>query len=178
MRCQENWQQAQKRAKRIADHIVGFGCAKGETVLRVLDPHAEDAAGQRREGDPPPAVPPSRQGVGQRQPQREEDIHQHLAVKLRLLPRGRESSKGGEDGSVGPGRAGEEGGVEDDESCSTGKCYANYHSPLFEFWTDIRPNNSHRYHYQSDSMQRKSVDFPQHNRFQKLLMIYSAYIIR
>ena len=30
---QENWQQAQKRAKRIADHIVGFGCAKGETVL-------------------------------------------------------------------------------------------------------------------------------------------------
>ena len=64
-------------------------------------------------------MPPSRQGVGQRQPQREEeeDVHQHLPVKLRLLPRGRKRGEGGEDGGVGPGCAGEEGGVEDDEGC-------------------------------------------------------------
>lgn len=107
---------ADKRTQRIADHVVRLRHAEGETVLRVLDPRAEDTAGQRREGDAEPAVPCARQGVGQRQPQRKEekDVHQHLPVKLRLLPRGREGGEGGEDGGVGPGRAGEEGGVEDD----------------------------------------------------------------
>lgn len=99
-----------------ADHVIRLRHAEGKAVLRVLDPRAEDAAGQRREGNAEPAVPLSRQGVGHRQPQREEekDVHQHLPVKLRLLPRGRKRGEGGEDGGVGPGRAGEEGGVEDD----------------------------------------------------------------
>lgn len=145
---------ANERPQRVADHVIRLRHAEGKAVLRVLDPRAEDAAGQRREGDAEPAVPPSRQGVGQRQPQweEEEDVHQHLPVKLRLLPRGREGGEGGEDGGIGPGRAGEEGCVEDDEGCGAGECCANFHSPLFEFWTDIRPNNGHHYHYQSDSM--------------------------
>lgn len=145
---------ANERPQRVADHVIRLRHAEGKAVLRVLDPRAEDAAGQRREGDAEPAVPLSRQGVGHRQPQREEekDVHQHLPVKLRLLPRGRKRGEGGEDGGVGPGRAGEEGGVEDDEGCGAGECCANFHSPLFEFWTDIRPNNGHHYHYQSDSM--------------------------
>lgn len=95
---------ADERAQRVADHVVRLRHAEGEAVLRVLDPRAEDAAGQRREGEPPPAVPCARQGVGQRQPQREEeeDVHQHLPVKLRLLPRGRKRSEGGEDKSAVP----------------------------------------------------------------------------
>ena len=107
---------ADERPQRVADHVIRLRHAQGKAVLRVLDPRAEDAAGQRREGKPPPAVPPSRQGVGQCQPQweEEEDVHQHLSVKLRLLPRGREGGEGGEDGGVDPRRAGEEGGVEDD----------------------------------------------------------------
>lgn len=107
---------AGERPQCVADHVVRLRHAEGETVLRVLDPRAEDVAGQRREGDAEPAVPCARQGVGQCQPQweEEEDVHQHLPVKLRLLPRGREGGEGGEDGGVDPGRAGEEGGVEDD----------------------------------------------------------------
>ena len=108
---------ADERPQCVADHVVRLRHAESKAVLRVLDPRTEDAAGQRREGgDAEPMVPPSRQGVGQRQPQREEeeDVHQHLPVKLRLLPRGREGGEGGEDGGVSPGRAGEEGGVEDD----------------------------------------------------------------
>ena len=145
---------ADERPQRVADHVIRLRHAEGKAVLRVLDPRAEDAAGQRCEGNAEPAVPLSRQGVGHRQPQREEekDVHQHLPVKLRLLPRGRKRGEGGEDGGIGPGRAGEEGGVEDDEGCGAGECCANFHSPLFEFWTDIRPNNGHHYHYQSDSM--------------------------
>ena len=126
---------ADERAQSVADHVVRLRHAESEAVLRVLDPRAEDAAGQRREGDAEPAVPCVRQGVGQCQPQREEeeDVHQHLPVKLRLLPRGSEGGEGGEDGGVGSGCAGEEGGVEDDEGCGTSECYANFHSPLFEF---------------------------------------------
>ena len=107
---------ADERAQCVADHVVRLRHAEGEAVLRVFDPRAEDAAGQRREGDAEPAVPCARQGVGQCQPQREEeeDVHQHLAVKLRLLPRSREGGEGGEDSGVGPGGAGEKGGVEDD----------------------------------------------------------------
>lgn len=107
---------ADERPQRVADHVIRLRHAEGKAVLRVLDPRAEDAASQRRGGNAEPAVPLSRQGVGHRQPQREEekDVHQHLPVKLRLLPRGRERGEGGEDGGVDPGRAGEEGGVEDD----------------------------------------------------------------
>lgn len=110
---------ADERAQRVADHVVRLRHAEGEAVLRVLDPRAEDAADERCEGNAEPAMPCAWQGVGQRQPQREEekDVHQHLPVKLRLLPRSREGSEGGEDGGVSPGRAGEEGGVEDDEGC-------------------------------------------------------------
>lgn len=105
---------ADERPQRVADHVVRLRHAEGEAVLRVLDPRAEDAAGQRREGNAEPAVPPSRQGVGQRQPQREEeeDVHQHLPVKLRLLPRGRESGEGGEDKSCVPLRTAEHGRIE------------------------------------------------------------------
>ena len=63
---------ADERAQRVADHVVRLRHAEGEAVLRILDPRAEGAAKQRREGDSPPAVPSSRQGVGQRQPHREE----------------------------------------------------------------------------------------------------------
>ena len=110
---------ADERPQRVADHVVRLRHAESEAVLRVLDPRAEGAASQRREGDTEPTVPCARQGVGQRQPQREEqeDVHQHLPVKLRLLPRSRKRGEGGEDGGIGPGRAGEEGGVEDDEGC-------------------------------------------------------------
>lgn len=55
---------ADERPQRVADHVIRLRHAEGEAVLRVLDPRAEDAAGQRREGDAVPAVPPSRQGVG------------------------------------------------------------------------------------------------------------------
>ena len=95
---------ADERAQRVADHVVRLRHAEGEAVLRVLDPRAEGAAGQRREGDAEPAVPCARQGVGQRQPQREEeeDVHQHLPVNLRLLPRSREGGEGGKDKSGVP----------------------------------------------------------------------------
>lgn len=95
---------ADERPQRVADHVVRLRHAEGEAVLRVLDPRAEDAAGQRREADAEPSVPLSRQSVGQRQPQREEeeDVHQHLPVKLRLLPRGGEGGEGGEDKSAVP----------------------------------------------------------------------------
>lgn len=105
---------ADERAQRVADHVVRLRHAEGEAVLRVLDPRAEDAAGQRREDDAEPAMPGARQGVGQRQPQREEeeDVHQHLPVKLRLLPRSRESGEGGEDKSCVPLRTAEHGRIE------------------------------------------------------------------
>ena len=95
---------ADERAQRVADHVVRLRHAEGEAVLRVLDPRAEGAAGQRREGDAEPAVPCARQGVGQRQPQREEeeDVHQHLPVNLRLLPCSRKRGEGGEDKSGVP----------------------------------------------------------------------------
>lgn len=90
---------AEKRAQRVADHVVHLRHAESVAVLGILDSRAERAADERCEDDSKPAVPFSRQGVGKRQPQREEekDVHQHLAVNLRLYPRGGQGGKGGED---------------------------------------------------------------------------------
>ena len=46
-----------KRAKRVADHIIYLCHAEGITVLRVLDSRAENAADECREDDSPPVVP-------------------------------------------------------------------------------------------------------------------------
>ena len=90
---------AEKRAQGVADHVVHLRHAESVAVLGILDSRAERAADERCEDDSKPAVPLSRQGVGKRQPQREEeeDVHQHLAVNLRLHPRGGQGGKGGED---------------------------------------------------------------------------------
>ena len=88
-----------ERAQCVADHVVRLRHAEGITVLRVLDSCAERAADERCEGNSAPAMPLSRQRIGQRQPQREEekDVHQHLAVNLRLYPCGGQGGEGGED---------------------------------------------------------------------------------
>lgn len=90
---------ADERAQRVADHVVHLRHAEGVAVLGILDSRAERAADERCEDDSTPAVPLSRQGVGKRQPQREEeeDVHQHLAVEFGLLPRGGQGCEGGED---------------------------------------------------------------------------------
>lgn len=90
---------ADERAQRVADHVVHLRHAESVAVLGILDSRAERAADERREDDSAPTVPLSWQGVGKRQPQREEeeDVHQHFAVEFRLLPRGGQGGKGGED---------------------------------------------------------------------------------
>ena len=90
---------AEKRAQGVADHIIHLRHAEGITVLGILDSRAEHTADEHCEDDSAPTVPLSRQGVGKRQPQREEeeDVHQHLAVDLRLHSRGGQGGKGGED---------------------------------------------------------------------------------
>lgn len=90
---------AEKRAQGVADHIVRLRKSQRVAVLGVLDSRAERTADERCEDDSAPTVPLSRQSVGKRQPQREEeeDVHQHLAVNLRLLPRGGQRCEGGED---------------------------------------------------------------------------------
>lgn len=89
---------AEERAQRVADHIVRLRKSQRVAVLGVLDSRAERAADERCEDDSAPTVPLSRQGVGKRQPQREEEegVHQHLAVEFGLLPRGGQGGKGGE----------------------------------------------------------------------------------
>lgn len=89
---------AEKRAQGVADHIVRLRKSQRVAVLGVLDSRAERTADERCEDDSAPTVPLSRQGVGKRQPQREEeeDVHQHLAVEFGLLPRGGQGGKGGE----------------------------------------------------------------------------------
>ena len=88
-----------ERTQRVADHIIHFRHTKSVAVLRVLNSRAEDAADECREGDSAPTVPLLRQGIGQRQPQREEeeDVHQHLSVEFRLLPGSGQGGEGGED---------------------------------------------------------------------------------
>lgn len=121
---------AEKRAQRVADHVIRLRKPQRAAVLGVLDSRAERAADKRREDDSAPAVPLSRQGVGQRQPQREEeeDVHQHLAVKLRLLPGSGKRSEGREDEFVVAGCAGQDGGVEDDERSRAGERGVEKHS--------------------------------------------------
>ena len=124
---------AEKRAQSVADHVIRLRKPQRVAVLGILDSRAERAADERYEDDSKPAVPLSRQGVGQRQPQREEeeDVHQHLAVKLRLLPGSGQGGKGGEDGLGNPRCAGQDGGVEDDEGRHTGERGVEKHSPPF-----------------------------------------------
>ena len=90
---------ADECTQRVADHVVHLRHAESVAVLGILDSRAERAADERCEDDSKPAVPLSRQGVGKRQPQREEeeDVHQHLAVEFGLLPRGGQGGEGGED---------------------------------------------------------------------------------
>ena len=90
---------AEKRAQGVADHVVRLRKPQRAAVLGILDSRAERAANERCEDDSAPTVPLSRQGVGKRQPQREEeeDVHQHLAVEFGLLPRGGQGCEGGED---------------------------------------------------------------------------------
>ena len=108
---------ADERAQRVADHVIHLRHAKGVAVLGVLNPHTERASNKRCEENSAPTVPLSRQGVGKRQPQREEeeDVHQHLAVNLRLYPRGGKSGEWGEDDFVIAGCAGQNCGVEDSQ---------------------------------------------------------------
>ena len=121
---------ADERAQGVADHVVRLRKPQRITVLRVLNSRAERAADKRREGNPAPAVPLLRQGIGQRQPQREEekDVHQHLAVKLRLLPGGGKRGEGREDEFVVAGCAIQNGGVEDDERSRAGERGVEKHS--------------------------------------------------
>lgn len=114
--CDKQRRRAEQRAERVAEHVVRLRKSQRKAILRVLDPRAEQAAGKYCDADPPPVVPSPRQGIRERQPQREEeeDIHQHLAVELRLHPRSGEGCKGGEDEAAAAGRAGQEGGVEND----------------------------------------------------------------
>ena len=121
---------ADERAQRVADHVVHLRHAEGITVLRVLNSRAENATDECCEDDSKPAVPLSRQGIGKRQPQREEeeDVHQHLAVELRLYPRGGQGGEGCEDDLIIAGCAGQDGGVEDDEGSRAGERGVEKHS--------------------------------------------------
>ena len=49
---------ADKRAQRVADHVVRLGKAQSIMVLGVLDGDAEQACGERGERDSAPAMPP------------------------------------------------------------------------------------------------------------------------
>ena len=100
----------EKRAQRVADHVVHLRHAESVAVLGTLDSRAERTADERCEDDSAPTVPLSRQGVGKRQPQREEeeDVHQHLAVNLRLYPCGGQGGKGDEDQAGTAFRAGKD----------------------------------------------------------------------
>lgn len=100
--CDKQGRRAEQHAERVAEHVVRLRHAEGEAVLRVLDPRAEQAAGKYCDADPPPVVPSPRQRIREREAEREEEkyVHQHLAVELRLLPRGGEGGKGGEDKAI------------------------------------------------------------------------------
>lgn len=78
---------AEERAQGVADHVVRFRKPQRAAVLGVLDPRVERAADERCEDDFAPTVPLSRQGIGQRQPQREEeeDVHQSRSICFRLF---------------------------------------------------------------------------------------------
>ena len=110
-----------ERAQGVADHVVRLRKPQRAAVLGVLNSRAEDAADERCEDDSAPTVPLLRQGIRERQPQREEekDVHQHLAVEFRLLLGGGEGGKRGEDELVVARCAIQNGGVEDGyDSCT------------------------------------------------------------
>lgn len=121
---------AEKRAQRVADHVVRLRKPQRAAVLRVLDSRAERAADERCEDDSAPTVPLLRQGIGKRQPQREEEkhIHQHRAVELRLLACSGKRGEGREDEFVVAGCAIQNGGVEDDERSRAGERGVEKHS--------------------------------------------------
>ena len=122
---------ADECAQRVADHVVRLRKPQRAAVLGVLDSRAERAADKRREGNPAPAVPLLRQGIGQRQPQREEEkhIHQHRAVELRLHPRGGKGGEGGENDSGDSRCAGQDRGVEDGYDSCTKQHKICHHPP-------------------------------------------------
>lgn len=122
-----------ERAQGVADHVVRLRKPQRAAVLRVLDPRAERAADKRCEDDSKPTMPLLRQGIRERQPQREEeeDVHQHRAVEFWLLECGGEGGKRGEDELVITGRAGQDGGIEDDERSRAGERGVEKHSPPF-----------------------------------------------
>ena len=109
---------AEQRAERVADHVVRLRKSQCKAILRALDPRAEQAAGKYCDADSPPVVPSPRQGIREREAEREEEkyVHQHLAVNLRLHPRSGKGGKGGEDDLIAAGRTGQKGGVENDSS--------------------------------------------------------------
>ena len=130
--CDKQRRRAEQRAERVAEHVVRLRKSQREAILRALDPRAEQAAGKYCDADPPPVVPSPRQGIRERQPQREEEehVHQHLAVELRLHPRGGEGGKGGEDKAGNPGCTGQDGSMEDDEGNEADKHCVDCRSSL------------------------------------------------
>lgn len=124
---------AEERAQGVADHVVRLRKPQRAAVLGVLNSRAERTADKCCEGDFAPTVPLSRQGIGKRQPQREEKkyVHQQRAVEFRLYPCGSQGGKGGEDEFVVAGCAIQNGGVEDDEHSRAGERGVEKHSPPF-----------------------------------------------
>ena len=114
---------AEERAQGVADHVVRLRKPQRAAVLGVLDSRAENATDECCEGDSKPTMPLLRQGIGKRQPQREEKkyVHQQRAVEFRLYPCGSQGGKGGEDEFVVAGCAIQNGGVEDDEHSRAGE---------------------------------------------------------
>lgn len=119
-----------ERAQRVADHVVRLRKPQRAAVLCVLDPRAERAADKCCEDDSKPTVPLLRQHIGQRQPQRKEkeDVHQHLAVEFRLLPGSGKRGEGRENKLIIARRAGQDGGVKDDERSRAGERGVEKHS--------------------------------------------------
>ena len=143
---------ADERAQRVADHVIHLRHAEGVMVLSVLNSHTENTADERREGNSDPAMPLLRQGIGQRQPQREEekDIHQHLAVELRLLTGGGESGEWGEDEFIVARRASQNGGVEDNQRSKKTECRIDDSSLSLIFVQGENCPNDKQYQHQKD----------------------------
>ena len=122
-----------ERAQGVADHVVRLRKPQRAAVLGVLDSRAERTADKCCEGDFAPTVPLSRQGIRERQPQREEeeDVHQHLAVEFRLLAGSGKRGEGGEDDSGDSRCAGQDRGVKNDERSRAGERGVEKHSSPF-----------------------------------------------
>ena len=92
---------ADKRTQRVADHVIRLRHTKGIVVLGVLNDGAQQTGKERCNTNAHPSAEPLWERVGERQPQGEEEeyVHQHFAVKLRLLLG---SGKGGKDRGAAP----------------------------------------------------------------------------